>query len=260
MIIHGDSLEAMKKMEDQSIDLIMTSPPYADARKHTYGGVPPEEYVEWFIPFSIEMKRLLKPSGSFILNIKEKAVERQRSPYVLKLILTLIEHTGFLWIEEYIWHKSDPYPVNPTSTKRLKDGWERLLHFGISKDYKFRHDHVIHAAKEIQWRKRKLTPKDNSGMIMRKHNIFGRKIAYPSNVIYGATSTAQGHSAIYPEYLPAFFVKLLTDEGDTVLDPFCGSGTTCIVAKDSGRQWIGIDSDPKAVEVARKRTLQENLI
>ena len=75
----GDCLEVMRGMDAESVDLIMTSPPYADARKHTYGGVAPDEYVDWFLPRAAEMKRVLKPPGSFMLNIKEKVVDGQRA-------------------------------------------------------------------------------------------------------------------------------------------------------------------------------------
>ena len=85
----GDCLEIMRGMRDDSIDLIITSPPYADARRHTYGGIPPDEYVDWFLPRAKEMKRILKPTGSFVLNIKEKAIKGERHTYVLKLILAL---------------------------------------------------------------------------------------------------------------------------------------------------------------------------
>src|ERR1022692_4293100 len=85
----GDCLNLLKEMADNSVNLIMTSPPYADQRKDTYGGTHPDKYVEWFLPIAEELKRVLKNDGTFILNIKEKVVDGQRHPYVLQLILAL---------------------------------------------------------------------------------------------------------------------------------------------------------------------------
>lgn len=132
-LIIGDSLEVMAGMESESVDLVVTSPPYANQRKQQYGGVHPDEYVDWFLPFAVEIKRLLKPSGSFVLNIKEHCNAGQRSTYVLKLVLALNEEVGLLWPEELIWHKTNPYPGEYKG--RFRDGWEHLYHFTISKDF-----------------------------------------------------------------------------------------------------------------------------
>ena len=88
-IIQGDCLDVLRTFEAESVDLILTSPPYADNRRHTYGGVPPEQFVEWFTPIAQELLRVLKKDGTFVLNIKEKVVDGERSTYVLELILAL---------------------------------------------------------------------------------------------------------------------------------------------------------------------------
>lgn len=98
----GDSKKELKKIPDNSIDLIVTSPPYADQRKSTYGGISADKYVEWFLPISEQLLRVLKPTGTFILNIKEKVVEGERSTYVMELILAMRKQ-GWLWTEEFIW-------------------------------------------------------------------------------------------------------------------------------------------------------------
>jgi len=103
-IIEGDSKIVLKELEDNSIDLIVTSPPYADRRKQTYGGIKPEKYVDWFLPISKELLRVLKPTGTFILNIKEKAENGERHTYVIELILAL-RTQGWFWTEEFMWHK-----------------------------------------------------------------------------------------------------------------------------------------------------------
>ena len=122
----GDCKEILKELPKNTIDLIVTSPPYADQRKSTYGGIPPKKYVEWFLPISKELLRVLKPTGSFILNIKERVVSGERSTYVMELILEMRKQ-GWLWTEEYIWHKKNCYPGKWPN--RFRDAWERLLHF-----------------------------------------------------------------------------------------------------------------------------------
>ena len=109
-LIHaGDCLEVLQTMPADSVDLIVTSPPYAERRKATYGGIPADEYVEWFIPRAEAMKRVLKPTGSFILNIWEHCHKGERHTYVLELVLAM-RRAGWKWIEEYIWRKLNPIP------------------------------------------------------------------------------------------------------------------------------------------------------
>ncbi|MFH1002761.1 MAG: DNA methyltransferase, partial [Chloroflexota bacterium] len=125
-IKRGYSLEILKSYPAECIDLIFTSPPYADNRKSTYTGVPVERYVDWFLPIASELKRVLRPNGTFILNIKERAVNGERQTYVIELILEMRKQ-GWLWTEEYIWHKKNCYPGSWPN--RFRDAWERCLQF-----------------------------------------------------------------------------------------------------------------------------------
>lgn len=138
-LYNGDSLEVLKSLSDNCIDLIVTSPPYSDQRKTTYGGVHPDKYVEWFLPISEQLLRVLKPTGSFILNIKEKVYEGERHTYVIELILALRKQ-GWLWTEEYMWHKKNSFPGKWPN--RLRDAWERLLHFTKEKKFNMYQDAV----------------------------------------------------------------------------------------------------------------------
>ncbi len=112
---------------------MVTSPPYADNRKGAYRGIPISEYTGWFLPISMEIFRVLKNDGSFVLNIKERTVDGERGTYVVELILKM-RHQGWLWIEEYVWHKKNCYPGKWPN--RFRDAWERCLHF--TKQKKFR--------------------------------------------------------------------------------------------------------------------------
>lgn len=117
----GDSKEQLKLLPDNSVDLIVTSPPYTDQRKNTYGGIHPDKYASWFLPISEQLLRVLKPKGTFVLNIKEKVVDGERSTYVMELILEMRKQ-GWLWTEEFIWHKKNCFPGKWPN--RFRDAWE----------------------------------------------------------------------------------------------------------------------------------------
>src|SRR5687768_14307192 len=139
-IIHGDAAVVLQSLPAESVDLIVTSPPYADQRRRSYGGVAPDHYNNWFLPISGELLRILKPSGSFILNIKEKVVQGERHPYVLELILEMRQQ-GWLWTEEYIWTKKNSYPGRWPN--RFRDAWERCLHFTKQKQFYMYQENVM---------------------------------------------------------------------------------------------------------------------
>ncbi len=139
-IIQGDCREALQQFERGTFDLIVTSPPYADQRNKTYGGIKAEKYVEWFLARSEQFLRVLKPTGSFVLNIKEKAECGERHVYVLELILALRKQ-GWLWTEEYIWHKKNCHPGKWPN--RFRDSWERCLHFSKTRQFKMYQEAVM---------------------------------------------------------------------------------------------------------------------
>ncbi|MGH9089836.1 MAG: DNA-methyltransferase [Acidimicrobiales bacterium] len=256
----GDCRHVLAELPANSVDLIMTSPPYADARRNSYGGVRPQEYVEWFLPISEELQRVLKPSGTFILNIKEKAVAGERHPYVLELILALRQQ-GWLWTEEFIWHKKNAMPGKWPN--RLRDAWERVLQFNKRREFAMYQEAVMVPAKpSTVVRGRHVRPQDQVREDSRTGSRFGwtraqlagRDWVYPDNVLHLATETSNGrHSAAFPEALPAWFIRLFTSPGDVVLDPFAGSGTTSLAAKRLSRRSIGIEQHHRYCVVARQR-------
>lgn len=256
----GDCKEELKKLPDNSIDLIVTSPPYADQRKSTYGGIHPDDYVEWFLPISEQLFRVLKPNGTFILNIKEKVVKGERSTYVLELIIEMRKQ-GWLWTEEFIWHKKNSYPGKWPN--RFRDAWERLLQFNKDKKFNMYQEEVMVPTGD--WAKSRLKKlsdtdkvRDNSkvgsGFGKNISNWIGRDKAYPTNVLHLATEcNNKNHSAAFPEGLPEWFIKLFTKEKDIVLDPFMGSGTTLKVANSLRRNSIGIEIVPEYYEMVREQ-------
>ncbi len=244
----GDCKEQLAKLPDNSIDLIFTSPPYADQRKNTYGGIHPNKYVEWFLPIARQLLRVLKPAGTFILNIKERVVNGERGTYILQLILEMRKQ-GWLWTEEFIWHKKNCYPGKWPN--RFRDAWEHLLQFNKDKKFAMYQESVmIPMGDWAKTRLKKLSAIDKtrdeskvgSGFGKNISNWLNRDIVYPTNVLHVATECGnKKHSAAFPEALPEWFIKLFTKEGDMVLDPFMGSGTTIFVANRMKRNAIGIE-------------------
>jgi len=204
--------------------------------------------------------RVLKPSGTFVLNIKEKVVNGERHTYVLELILALRKQ-GWLWTEEFIWHKRNCHPGKWPN--RFRDAWERCLQFNKQRQFQmFQENVMVPIGKWATTRLKHLGKNDVIRFNSRAGSGFGKNIshwigrdkAYPSNVLHLATETEnKNHSATFPIALPEWFIKLFTKEGNWVLDPFVGSGTTCEAAKKLGRNSLGIDIKPEYVELARQK-------
>lgn len=259
-VLQGDCGDILKEMPDDTVDLIVTSPPYADQRNRTYGGIKPDEYVDWFLVRSEQFLRVLKPSGTFILNIKERVVNGERHTYVLELILAMRKQ-GWLWTEEFMWHKKNSYPGKWPN--RFRDNWERLLQFNKSKKFNMYQETVMVPVGD--WAKDRLAKlsetdrvrdpsKVGSGFGKNVSNWIGRDRVYPTNVLHMATECAnKNHSAVFPVDLPKWFIKLFTQPGELVLDPFVGSGTTLLAAIQMARNYMGIDISQEYVALAQSR-------
>ena len=273
-IINADCLDELKKIKDAKIDLVVTSPPYAGKRGDDYDTKPIKGYNEWFLQVTEELYRVLKPSGSFVLNIKEPAVKGERSTYIIELILEMKEQ-GWKWTEEYIWRKTTSFPGKWNN--RFRDGWERCLHF--TKEKKFTMNQEAVQVPIGEWAKSRLRKnngtekrtrdemskddqkrrrsKSGSGLEREVANWLERNKVNPDNVIEEdlkqfapVVNNDKNHSAAFPDKLPEWFIKLFTNKGDLVLDPFVGSGTTAKVARKLGRHYIGIEKNERYAKQA----------
>jgi DNA modification methylase len=279
-IFYEDNKVTTARIPDNFVNLIITSPPYADARKKTYGGIHPDKYIEWFKPMAKEFYRILHPSGSFILNLGDNTVKGETHLYTFEMPIMLKKELGFKFIDPFIWHKKTAPPGK--FKNRFKDSWEFCYHFSKTLDLKFNPYSVAEQSKE-QSIKRALRHKDShlmksetgSGFTNPNKNLqrrirnngsgFGTNderlsdldLALPGNVLWLAGETTNvGHSAPFPVGIPIFFIKAFTDENDVVYDPFSGSGTVKEVCLRMNRKFIGSEILPEYQKSANTRTYE----
>ncbi|WP_420608336.1 DNA-methyltransferase [Novosphingopyxis sp.] len=262
-VLHGDAELLLQQLARESVDLFFTSPPYADAR--AYSRIHPDRYVEWFLPFARSMYEAAKPSGSLILNIKNRVakdgpLKGQRHPYVYHLVLAL-QNMGWRWIETYIWAK--PNGVPGKFGPRTKDSFEYVYHFTRGPKPYFDLDaiRVPYKADEAEIARRK---RDTAGRRSTEAG-FGRDRtktyllggADPGNVVSVSQTYNQhrgvAHTAAMPEGLAEFFIKAATPKGGIVIDPFAGGATTIVVARRLGRLAGGFEIHERFVEDALRR-------
>jgi DNA modification methylase len=265
-VIHGDSRNELKNFAGQ-VDLIITSPPYADARHKHYDSVHPDKYVDWFMTFHEPFLQALKPTGSFVLNIKDKVVDGVRHRYVWRTLEALSDH-GWFAIDDYVWHKTNPMPGSwPT---RLSDGWEYCFHLAKSKRPFFNADAVRKPIGDwVESRLKNLGENDlsrhnsvnKSGFGRNISKWVGKKTVLPSNVLsLAVVGRNKGHPAVFPLELPLFFIKLLCPEDGLVVDPFAGSGTTGVAALSLGNRSVLIDNNAQYYQEAIRRLGEQGTI
>ena len=286
-VLIGDSFELIKDIPDNSVDLVITSPPYSSIV--SYGKdvsiYKADEYVSWILPLFKEIHRVLKSSGSFILNINDSCDGGYRNTFIYELIYRNSKETPLKLYDTYVWHKKSGVPNG--SKKRFRNNTEFIFHFCKNqKDLKFYMDRVLQEPKESS-NKRYKSPKFNEqgkvvdGERIRKKVVWIRRTnilvdetgsknpdlvqrvvpekVRPDNVFRFLTASSSRdnsirHPAPFNKELPSYFINLLTDEGDTILDVFGGIMTTGVACNEIGnRTFIGFELNEKYAEFGIKR-------
>lgn len=264
----GDCFDLIKDLPDNSVDLVITSPPYADIVNYgkNISIKKPNEYCDWILPLFNEIQRVLKPSGSFILNINDNCSNGLRNPFIYELIYRSQKETNLKFYDTYIWHKMNGIPNG--SKKRFRNNTEFIFHFVKNqKELKFHMERVMEPAAE-SFKQRLKSPINNDteiidGERIRKKVMWGEyEMVRPDNVFRFQTAgqardNTIRHPAPFNKELPTYFINLLTDEGDTILDVFSGIGTTGLGCND--RNYIGFELNEKYAEFSKKRLMGEEL-
>jgi site-specific DNA-methyltransferase (adenine-specific)/site-specific DNA-methyltransferase (cytosine-N4-specific) len=271
-ILQGDCFELIKTLEDNSVDLVITSPPYADIVNYgkNISIKKPNEYCDWLLPLFNEIHRVLKPSGSFILNINDNCSNGLRNPFIFELIYRSQKETKLKFYDTYIWHKMNGIPNG--SKKRFRNTTEFIFHFVKNqKELKFHMDRVLQEQSKATSDRRKypwqlkahgtITDGERGNKTEYNAERLPEKVR-PDNVFRFPTAALARdntirHPAPYHKELPTYFINLLTDEGDVVLDVFSGIGTTGLGCNN--REYIGFELNEKYAEFSRKRLNGEEL-
>jgi len=281
----GDSLETLAALPDGSVNLVFTSPPYALHFKKEYGNVSKADYVEWFLPFAREIKRVLADDGSFVLNIggSWNPGSPTRSLYHYKLMIALVEELGFHLAQECYWYNPAKMPVPAewvtVRRVRIKDSVEHVWWLSKTVSPKANNRNVLrpYGADMLRLAKKgvKTTTRPSGHAINASFDKIDAGGSIPSNVLedqianemliagnnaandpYTKRCKETGikiHPARFPAVLPEFFIKLLTDDGDLVVDPFAGSNTAGAVAERLGRKWIAAELVEEYLEASKFR-------
>lgn len=278
----GDSLDVLKGTADESIDLIMTSPPFGLVRKKEYGNVDANQYVEWFKPFSEQFRRVLKDSGSLVIDIGGawNQGEPTRSLYHFKLLIMLCEEFGFNLAQDFYWWNPSklPTPAEWVTVRRIrvkdaintvwwlsKTPWPKASNRRVLQPYSSSMQELL--AKGYKAQKRP------SGHDISDKFSINNGAAIPPNLIaipntesnsfylrYCQEKGIKSHPARFPAELPEYFIRMLTDEGDTVFDPFAGSCVTGEVSERLKRSWICVDTVEEYLIGALGRFKRDNSV
>ena len=247
-------------LDGVAVNLAFTSPPYAQRRVYDpssgFRPVPPDEYVEWFAPVQANVRSVLAPDGSWFVNIKEHSDGGQRVLYVKDLTVAHVRQWGWLFVDEYCWvDKANGVPG--TWPNRFKNAWEPIFHFSTDPAIKFNPAaNAVASTDAFEYSRdngRLPTTTFPSGSGIERRD----GMALPSNVVSIAAAGDQSHPAQFPVPLPAWFIRAYTDPGDTVLDPFAGSGSTLVAADREDRTGYGIEISPGYCDVICHRLQQQ---
>jgi site-specific DNA-methyltransferase (cytosine-N4-specific) len=281
----ADSLAALRSLPDDSVNLVVTSPPYALHFKKEYGNANQAEYIEWILPFAQEIRRVLRPDGSFVLNVGGAWTPGApvRSIYTYKLLVALVETVGLHLAQDFFWYNPAkmPVPAEWVTVRRIrvkdsvefvwwlsKTEWPKASNRAVLRPYSA--DMMRLAARGLRSTKRpaghvvrsSFASVDSGGSI--PPNVLDDEV--PSDLMRFGNNAANDpytrrckeagikiHPARFPAILPEFFIKLLTEPDDLIIDPFAGSNTTGMVAEALERRWISFELDRDYVEASKFR-------
>ena len=276
----GDSIELCKKIPDNYVNLLVTSPPYADIK--SYGDAVnvfhPDQYVDWVIPLFQEASRFLCNDGSLIFNINDKVMNGKRHTYVFELVYRVAKETNLYLHDRYIWGKKNGMPSG-SEPRRLDDRIEWIFHFvpkvfgsngkELKKPNKFKanlkglrepHVPITLVRNKKPSSGNKITNSDGTAQYERKIKLPNPDGRIPTTVFgfnnaacLPKDSASVRHPAPFHPEIPEWFIDWLTDEGDVVLDPFMGSGSTALAAQTLNRNWIGFDLNETYKELTEQR-------
>jgi len=281
----ADSLAVLKAIPDAAINAVITSPPYALHFKKEYGNAHKRDYVEWFLPFAAEIFRILPEDGSFVLNIGGSYNQGMptRSLYHFKLLIGLVEEIGFHLAQECFWFNPAkmPMPAEWVTVRRIriKDAVEYVWWLGKTPWPKANNRTVLQPYSRDMERLNKRgvnrTKRPSGHNIKPSFSKVSPGGSIPPNILedelplnmlkYGNNAANDAyterckeagikiHPARFPAALPEFFIKLLTEEGDLVLDPFAGSNTTGAVSEKLHRRWIAMEEVETYLEASKFR-------
>lgn len=278
----GDSLQLLPLLPPESVDLVVTSPPFALQRKKEYGNETEDAHVEWLLQFANPVRRVLKPSGSFVLDLggAYQSGRPVRSLYNFRIMLRLCDEFGFHLAEEFFWHNPAklPSPIEWVNKRKIRAKDSVNTVWWLSKTENPKAD-VRRVLVPYSQRMQKLL-QDPAKFYRPKGRPSGHDIsanfasdnggAIPSNLLqipntesnsaylrYCAMIGVKPHPARFPEKLPSFFIEFLTDPGDTVLDIFAGSNTTGNAAEKLGRRWIAFEKSLEYLAASAFRFVDE---
>jgi DNA modification methylase len=276
-IYHGDSLLLMnRKLEPESVDLVVTSPPFGLLRKKKYGNVDADDYLEWFKPFGEAFRRILKPNGSLVIDIGGAWNQGQptRSLYHYELLIMLCREIGFHLAQDFFWWNPSkmPSPAEWVTVRRIrvKDAvnciwwlsptpWPKASNTRVTVPYS-------ESMKDLLKNGYQANVVRPSGHDISENFSKGHGSAIPPNLIavpntesnsqylrYCREHELTPHPARFPSTIPEYFIRMLTEPGDVVLDPFGGSCVTGEVCERLERNWICCDLVEEYLEGALSR-------
>lgn len=266
-IVCGDNLAILKNTPNSFISLHFTSPPYSDLKIYdNFGGIHPDKYVDWIMPRIFEIERTLNETGSFVLNINDRVINKFRHPYVFDLISEIHKKTNLKMVDRLFWDKGKYLPIK----NRFGDRVEYLFWFAKSENYYKNIDAMRNPYSLVSLNRMKKPIKKRFCRNEENQDVLNYKEwnphplgALPSTLIkIGSESKRQSnnHCAVFPIQLPTYFIRGLTKKEDIVCDIFNGIGTTCLAAKNLNRKFIGIDLSSLYCNEARSRLENINKI